>query len=274
MWRARDAAKASGRVSSSPVGSSEEPLPPPPSSRPPSDSGLASPVGAPVSYGPPRASGRKRAGSEFEEPPIKYQQIGDVDLATGSDDFHVVQDGALAASPAGAVQGKNMPDGASASLSTSTPSTVAMRAPCRRAPKRWNDDELVVVDKLQEESEVKLPEAVTGSDVAEVYSPPRVTQMAKQLGMRSGFALDLSVPGADGRLWDFSKPEARKRAWQLVLEGRPYMLILSPPCTAFSSWQALNKARHASYGARYSKVFKDAMVHVMFSLRLAQLQMD
>eukprot|EP00972_Heterocapsa_arctica_P073147 10803347-Heterocapsa_arctica.AAC.1 len=42
--------------------------------------------------------------------------------------------------------------------------------------------------------------------VAEIYSPPRVTDMARarpSLGIQPGFALDLTVLDANGRAWDF-----------------------------------------------------------------------
>eukprot|EP00972_Heterocapsa_arctica_P016733 2468579-Heterocapsa_arctica.AAC.1 len=42
------------------------------------------------------------------------------------------------------------------------------------------------------------------ADVSEVYSPPRVTTMAKAMGMRAGWALDIRTVDEQGRRWDFS----------------------------------------------------------------------
>ena len=42
-------------------------------------------------------------------------------------------------------------------------------------------------------------------DVSEFYSPPRVVKMARQLGMKGGVSLDLTVPASDGYVWDFSR---------------------------------------------------------------------
>lgn len=48
-------------------------------------------------------------------------------------------------------------------------------------------------------------------DVAEVFSPPRVSDAALQLGMRPGYSRDLTVPGPDGKVWDFSRWKDRTK---------------------------------------------------------------
>ena len=65
-------------------------------------------------------------------------------------------------------------------------------------------------------------------DVAEVYSPPRVTQMARKMGLRACWSLDLTTTDADGRAWDFNSLEMRNRATRRVLQDRPLLLIGSP----------------------------------------------
>eukprot|EP00974_Lingulodinium_polyedra_P068339 6617730-Lingulodinium_polyedra.AAC.1 len=52
-------------------------------------------------------------------------------------------------------------------------------------------------------------------DISEVYSPPRVTAMARAMGMRDGWALDLRTVDEEGRRWDFTKRERRMEALQL-----------------------------------------------------------
>ena len=80
--------------------------------------------------------------------------------------------------------------------------------------------------------------------VSEVYSPPRVTAAAKkllpELGSIPGFALDPTTADVDGRLWDFDDKVMRERAMKKVKEERPQLLIGSPMCTAFSTWQRIN----------------------------------
>ena len=58
-------------------------------------------------------------------------------------------------------------------------------------------------------------------DVAEIYSPSRIAEVARQCGLRGGVSFDLSVPGADGKVWDFSRAESRAAAERLVREQRP-----------------------------------------------------
>ena len=82
--------------------------------------------------------------------------------------------------------------------------------------------------------------------IAEIYSAPRVTKAMKlmpSLELVPGFALDLSGDDEKGHAWDFTRADMREKAKALVLREKPYVLIGSPPCTAFSSWQHLNAAR-------------------------------
>ena len=60
------------------------------------------------------------------------------------------------------------------------------------------------------------------------------------MGMKGGFSLDFSAPGPDGYIWDFSRHECRQKAFALIRESRPYMIIGFPECTPFSTIQNLN----------------------------------
>ena len=83
--------------------------------------------------------------------------------------------------------------------------------------------------------------------VSEMYSPPRVTKelaRSRNKHLVPGFALDLTVTDpADGMPWDFTLSEKRERARALVRSQKPFLLIGSPECRAFCTWQALNEAR-------------------------------
>ena len=83
--------------------------------------------------------------------------------------------------------------------------------------------------------------------MSEIYSPPRVIAAAKllpELKIIPGFALDLIVPDSDGRLWDCDDSVMRDRARERLLNERPMLLVGSPMCTAFSTWQRIdNKFR-------------------------------
>ena len=72
--------------------------------------------------------------------------------------------------------------------------------------------------------------------VAEVYSAPRVTKALKlmpSLELVLGFARDLSGNDEEGQAWDFTRADMREKAKALVLREKPFVLIGSPPCTAF-----------------------------------------
>ena len=68
-------------------------------------------------------------------------------------------------------------------------------------------------------------------DVAEVYSPIRVTAYAAKFGLKAGEAMDLTAG------WDFRKQQDRDRARKYQKEHKPKPLIGSPMCTMFSTLQ-------------------------------------
>jgi hypothetical protein len=79
--------------------------------------------------------------------------------------------------------------------------------------------------------------------VSEIYSPPRVTAAIKllpELRLIPGFALDLTTADSDFKLWDFDSKEMCERAMRKVKEDRSLLLVGSPMCTAFSTWQRIN----------------------------------
>ena len=55
----------------------------------------------------------------------------------------------------------------------------------------------------------EMEEALKGSGteyhVSEMYSPPRVTSMAGEVGLVKGMALDLTTVDELGNVWDFDK---------------------------------------------------------------------
>eukprot|EP00435_Cladocopium_sp_Y103_P018800 s2487_g4.t1 len=73
--------------------------------------------------------------------------------------------------------------------------------------------------------------------VSEVFSPPRVVPHALRHGLEAGKSYDL-VTG-----WDLSDPLQVKAMWKQLMEERPLLIVLSPPCTAFSPLQEWNFPR-------------------------------
>ena len=75
-------------------------------------------------------------------------------------------------------------------------------------------------------------QGVVNRMVAELYSPPRVTQAAKllpDLDIIPGFALDLT----NG--WDFSDAGMRATAWAMVRNEKPALIVGSPMCGPWSA---------------------------------------
>ena len=100
-----------------------------------------------------------------------------------------------------------------------------------------------------------------------VYSPPRVTAATKllpELRLIPGFALDLITADADGALWDFNMKVMRDRAMKRVKEERPMLLVGSPMCTAFSTWQRINHFIRDKYVVEAEK--RRAVMHLEFCI--------
>ena len=83
------------------------------------------------------------------------------------------------------------------------------------------------------ELERRLEEEIRRIDIAEVFSPPRVTEIAKEFGLKPGDAMDLTTG------WNFSNPEHQKKAEDLIEQRKPQLLIGSPMCRMYSALQNL-----------------------------------
>ena len=113
--------------------------------------------------------------------------------------------------------------------------------------------------------------------VSEIYSAPRVTKALKlmpSMELVPGFALDLSGEDENGNSWDFTRPDMRAKARALLLEEKPFLLIGSPPCTAFCSWQALNAARLGWTAQDIKRRRAEGELHVRFCCELYKLQAE
>ena len=108
------------------------------------------------------------------------------------------------------------------------------------------------------------------SDIAEAYSIPRMTDMAKKLGYTEGFALDLRNADEDGEVWDLSNAHIQQKALELQARMAPHMLIVSPPCTWFSILQEWDVGKMEVN--RVSEQLKNAMNHLAFAVILCNRQ--
>ena len=77
----------------------------------------------------------------------------------------------------------------------------------------------------------------------------------------------------DGEPWDFSIPAKREKAWNRFVEQKPYVLIGSPACTPFSTWQRLNEAKSNDLEAM-KRAKTAAIVHLDFVARMYKEQIS
>ena len=112
--------------------------------------------------------------------------------------------------------------------------------------------------------------------VAEIFSPPRVVKHLSRFPnaqLVPGFSLDLTcLDPSDGKPWNFDLKAKRDKALHMVRTLQPLFLIGSPPCTHWSSWQALNvsKPGHDTEVTRRARI--QALVHLRFTMMLCQEQ--
>ena len=89
----------------------------------------------------------------------------------------------------------------------------------------------------------------SGPDIAEIYSPPRIVQEAglrryAGVRLRPGWSLDLTTNDPEtGEPWDLSRKDKQDKVRRMIKDGKPFVLVGSPPCTAFSRLQALSSEK-------------------------------
>ena len=97
---------------------------------------------------------------------------------------------------------------------------------------------------------------------------------SKSRHVMPGYAMDLTtVDPDDGLPWDFSRKSKRNKARRMLREQRPYLVIGSPQCKEFSTWQYLNAQRFPDDGRR-QEARKAAEVHLEFVASLYRDQLD
>ena len=67
-------------------------------------------------------------------------------------------------------------------------------------------------------------------EVVEVYSPLRIVELVRRMGLRAGWSLHLTTDDDYGRPWDFNCKQMRNVAVRKVLQDKPILLIGSPMC--------------------------------------------
>ena len=96
-------------------------------------------------------------------------------------------------------------------------------------------------------------------------------KLMPELKLIPGFALDLTTVEERGRPWNFDQKVMRDEALRRVREEKPLLLIGSPMCTAFSTWQRINDKIRDSAVCAAEKA--RAVEHLKFSVRLYREQL-
>ena len=111
-----------------------------------------------------------------------------------------------------------------------------------------------------------------GADVVEVYSQPRIAQEAslRYYGgteLKAGWSLHLTMRNPkDGQPWDLSKREVQDKVKGKVRRSKPFIVIGSPPCTAFSQLQGWNNHRRDPDVVKSELKAAKAHVNICFEL--------
>ena len=94
--------------------------------------------------------------------------------------------------------------------------------------------------------------------------------MASRLGCTPGISMDLTTMDRDGRPWDLSLAATQSKAlrrWELE---KPYLLVASPPCTAFSALQNLSRDKREA--TEVQAELDAAIQHLSFAVFLCMKQ--
>ena len=117
---------------------------------------------------------------------------------------------------------------------------------------------------------------VEGADVVEIFSQPRIAQEAalRRYGgtkLAAGWSLDLTMrnPATD-KPWDLSCRETQREVRRLITECKPFMLVGSPPCTAFSQIQGLNNYKRDPDVVK--RELAAACAHITFCFEMYEIQ--
>eukprot|EP00435_Cladocopium_sp_Y103_P050345 s671_g15.t1 len=100
--------------------------------------------------------------------------------------------------------------------------------------------------------------------ISEVYSPPRVSAEGVKRGWTQGKAYDLDTG------WDLRRTDHRKQMWRSLKEDDPDLIVICPPCVAFSILQELNFPRMGM--AKSVKLLQTGLEHLEIAMEVAKWQ--
>ena len=111
---------------------------------------------------------------------------------------------------------------------------------------------------------------INNMQVAEVYGPPRVVEMANRMGLRGGWSFDLTTTDEDGLPWDFNNIKMRNKAIGEFLQDKLLVVIGSPMRTEHNSMNRINHCRMPK--EEVEARIKYARKHLEFCMKLYEIQ--
>ena len=93
--------------------------------------------------------------------------------------------------------------------------------------KDFDDDEIMELCKLSNE--------LNACETTAVLNPSKFASIGTRLGLREGFAVDLTTARANGTMWDRSLEDDRAELRRVQNQEEPELLAGSPPSDDFSS---------------------------------------
>ena len=107
-------------------------------------------------------------------------------------------------------------------------------------------------------------------EVAEIYSPPRITKRARRMGLRAGWSFDLTTCDENGRPWDFNCKEMGNAVVRKVIQDKPILWIGSPMGGPFGMMNNFNYACMIEEEKRQNMAY--GRLHLEFCAQLYELQ--
>ena len=101
-----------------------------------------------------------------------------------------------------------------------------------------NDDEVMELCKLSNE--------LNACEATAILNPSKFASCATRLGLREGFAVDLTTAKANGTMWDLSLEDDRAEVRRVQKREQPELLVGSPSSDEFSSLLSTRAAREIS----------------------------
>ena len=108
----------------------------------------------------------------------------------------------------------------------------------------------------------------SGYKVRELFSPPRITRRAVELGLKV-----TDPPAFDKENgWDFFNAQHRAFFWKTVFEQKPDMILMSPECRPFSLLMNSNWQRMSEHDRK--ELQAQGLAMLQFCIQVAQHQLD